>query len=145
MLNLLAKARWFQVESPSRFSSLFRHDLSGKPVSTFPDHALVGTGARCVTCLLVNRSTALHERPHINRVQLAGIAIAVALAGSAVLYLQVRDRWNSPEIKSPEQAEHTMTGEAARSAGAQIQPTDPKLDVEPTPPGPKQAQPANPD
>jgi hypothetical protein len=99
---------------------------------------------RCANCFPVNRSTVLHERPHINRTQLAAIAVAVAVAGSALLYLEVRDRWNSPEIKPPEQAEHTMTGEAAREAGARVQPTDPKLGVEPAPPGPKQAQPANP-
>jgi hypothetical protein len=34
------KARWLQVESPSRFSLLFAHDLFGKPLHTFPDHAL---------------------------------------------------------------------------------------------------------
>ncbi|MCA6122420.1 hypothetical protein J6500_11030 [Bradyrhizobium sp. WSM 1704] len=28
------------VESSSRFSSLFEHDLFGKPLRTFPDHAL---------------------------------------------------------------------------------------------------------
>jgi hypothetical protein len=28
------------LKSPSRFSFLFEHDLFGKPVSTFPDHAL---------------------------------------------------------------------------------------------------------
>src|SRR6516164_6169096 len=28
------------MESPSCSSSLFEHDLFGKPVSTFPDHAL---------------------------------------------------------------------------------------------------------
>jgi hypothetical protein len=28
------------MESPSRFSSLFAHDLFGKPASAFPDHAL---------------------------------------------------------------------------------------------------------
>src|SRR4029077_13729492 len=33
------KARWDQVESPSCFSLLIEHDLFGKPVSTFPDHA----------------------------------------------------------------------------------------------------------
>jgi hypothetical protein len=33
------KARWDLVESPSRFSSLIEHDLFGKPLHTFPDHA----------------------------------------------------------------------------------------------------------
>jgi hypothetical protein len=37
------RARSFEVESASRSSSLVEHDLFGKPVSTFPDHAL---GAR---------------------------------------------------------------------------------------------------
>src|SRR5215813_3420633 len=36
------KARLRQVETQSRFSLLFAHDLFGKPVSTFPDHALTG-------------------------------------------------------------------------------------------------------
>jgi len=35
-----AKARWREAESPSRFSLLFAHDLFGKPLHTFPDHAL---------------------------------------------------------------------------------------------------------
>lgn len=87
----------------------------------------------------------MHERPHINRAWLAAIAVAVAVVGTGVLYLEIRDRWNSPRIRPPEQAQHTVTGEAARGAGAQIQPTDPRLGVEPTPPGPKQAQPANPE
>ena len=34
------KARWDEVESPSRFRLLIEHDLFGKPVPTFPDHAL---------------------------------------------------------------------------------------------------------
>ncbi|SPP97561.1 Fumarate hydratase class II (modular protein) [Bradyrhizobium vignae] len=34
------KARWDQDESPSRFRLLFEHDLFGKPLHTFPDHAL---------------------------------------------------------------------------------------------------------
>jgi hypothetical protein len=35
------RARWDEVGSPSRSSSLFEHDLFGKPLRTFPDHALV--------------------------------------------------------------------------------------------------------
>ena len=34
------RARWLLVESSSRSRSLFEYDLFGKPVSTFPDHAL---------------------------------------------------------------------------------------------------------
>ena len=36
-----AKARWDWVESASRFMLLIEHDLFGKPLCTFPDHALV--------------------------------------------------------------------------------------------------------
>jgi hypothetical protein len=36
----LLKREWDLVESPSRFRLLITHDLFGKPVPTFPDHAL---------------------------------------------------------------------------------------------------------
>jgi hypothetical protein len=86
----------------------------------------------------------LHERPHINRTPLAAIAVAIAFISMVVLWVQTRDRWNSPEIKSTEQAEHATTGESVHAAGAGILPTDPKLTVEPSPAEPKQVQPANP-
>lgn len=86
----------------------------------------------------------MHERPHMNRGRIAAIAAAIALACIVVLALQIKDRWQSPEIKSVERAEHATTGEVARIAGARLLPTDPKLSVEPEPDGPKQAQPANP-
>src|SRR5215471_9898794 len=35
-----SKARWDLVETPSRFSSVIEHDLFGKPLHTFPEHAL---------------------------------------------------------------------------------------------------------
>jgi hypothetical protein len=87
----------------------------------------------------------LHERPHIDRGRLAAISAAVAIACIVVLTLQIRDRWHPPEIKSADQAEHATTGKVAHAAGATITPTDPKLVVEPSPAGPKQAQPANPE
>src|SRR6185312_1932773 len=34
------------MKSSSRFSCLFAHDLFGKPLHTFPDHALASVGAR---------------------------------------------------------------------------------------------------
>jgi hypothetical protein len=72
------------------------------------------------------------------------LSASIALVCTAVLILQIRDRWQSPEIKPPEQAVHGTTGQVAHAAGAQILPTDPPLSVEPAPAGPKQAQPARP-
>jgi hypothetical protein len=86
----------------------------------------------------------LHERPHIDRANLAALAAAIALVCIVILTLQIRDRWHSPEIKPTTMAEHTTTGQVAHNSGATVAPTDPKLVVEPTPDGPKQAQPANP-
>ena len=70
------------------------------------------------------------------------MSAAIALICVVVLTLQIRDRWQSPEVKSTNQAEHMTTGQAA--AGAKMQPTDRKLAVEPTPDGPQPAQPADP-
>ena len=81
---------------------------------------------------------------HINRASLAAMSFAVALVCVGVLVMLVRDRWNRPELKSAEQARYATTGQAAEAAGARVLPTDPKLAVEPKPPGPKQAQTANP-
>ena len=75
---------------------------------------------------------------------MAVMSAAIALACAAVLTLQIRDRWHSPEIKPPEAADRAMTGKVARAAGAQVLPSDPSLSVEPKPAAPKQAQPANP-
>jgi hypothetical protein len=86
----------------------------------------------------------LHERPHIDRARLAAMSAAIALACTAVLTLQIRDRWQSPEIKVPDQAARETTGQVAQAAGAQILPSDPPLSVEPKPDAPRQAQPANP-
>ena len=67
--------------------------------------------------------------------------IIVAALLVFVTYLQVRDRWRDPEIKTTEQAEHSTTGVAVRNAGAQLSPTEPKPSVEPD--VPKAAQPAD--
>jgi hypothetical protein len=72
------------------------------------------------------------------------IAVVIAFISIVVLWVQTLDRWNSPEIKSAEQAEHATTGENVRAAGARILPTDSKLGVEPSPAAPKQVQPSNP-
>lgn len=86
----------------------------------------------------------LHERPHIDRLRLAVISATIALVCAVALTFETRFRWQSPEIKTPDQAAHETTGQVAQAAGAQILPTEPPLSVEPKPDGPKQAQPANP-
>jgi hypothetical protein len=75
----------------------------------------------------------------------ATITLILSVLCITILVLLIHDRWNHPEIKSAEQAEHSTTGAATRDAGARLQPTDPKLTVEPTPPGPSPVQPAIPD
>ena len=86
----------------------------------------------------------LYQRPHIDRGCIAAFTAAIALVCIVVLTLQIRDRWQSPEIKSADEAKHSTTGQAAREAGARVTPTDPSLSVEPTPAGPKPVQPATP-
>jgi hypothetical protein len=86
----------------------------------------------------------MHERPHINRKGLALLSLAIALVCMVVLTLQVRDRWNSPEVKTAAEARYTTTGQAARQAGARISQSEPTPPVEPDPAGPKPAQPAHP-
>jgi hypothetical protein len=86
----------------------------------------------------------MHERPHINQVGLALISLAIALVCVVALTLEVRDRWNSPEVKTAAEAQSTTTGQAARQAGARITQSESKPAVEPDPAGPKPAQPAHP-
>ena len=86
----------------------------------------------------------LYQRPHIDRAWIGAFAAAIALVCVVVLTLQIRDRWQSPEIRSFDQAEHSTTGQVARDAGARLLPTDPRPAVEPTPAGPKPVQPAAP-
>jgi hypothetical protein len=45
------------VESPFRFSFLFEHDLFGKPVSTFPDHAIAFVVLRIKVAISPKRTT----------------------------------------------------------------------------------------
>ena len=87
----------------------------------------------------------MSDRHGINRAKLAAISLAVAIVCVGVLAMLVRDRWNRPELKTAAQARYATTGQTAQNAGARVDPTDPKLAVEPRPAGPNQAQPANPD
>jgi hypothetical protein len=54
----------------------------------------------------------MHERPHINRKGLALMSLAIALVCGIVLVTQVRDRWNSPEVKTRGATYHDRSGRA---------------------------------
>jgi hypothetical protein len=86
----------------------------------------------------------LPHTPQFSRVVPATISFVLSVVCVIVIYLLVRDRWIDPEIKPTEQAELSTTGQAARSAGARLSPTEPKPSIEPKPEGPKQVQPAIP-
>ncbi len=102
---------------------------------------LVGLGLNMAE---IKELSAMAEQRHSSKGP-ATIAVVVAVVCVVLLVLLVRDRWNRPQVRPPAAAQSTTTGQSARSAGAKVLPTDPKLSVEPAPAGPKPAQPANPD
>ena len=71
------------------------------------------------------------------------VAIAVAVLGVLSMLVVDHGPWSKPKVQHPMVANYSTTGEAARAAGAQVMPTEPKLDVEPNPPVPKPVHPAD--
>ena len=72
------------------------------------------------------------------------VAIAVAVLGVLGILIVDYEILNKPKIQHPVIATYSNTGEAARAAGAQVMPSEPKLQVEPEPPVPKPIHPVNP-
>jgi hypothetical protein len=72
------------------------------------------------------------------------VALAVAVLGIAAMLVVDHGPWAHPHAQDARVATYQTTGDAARSAGAAVRPTDPKSAIEPEPPGPKQAEPPNP-
>ena len=72
------------------------------------------------------------------------VAIAVAVTGMFSILIFDYGPWNKPEVQPAVTAHYSTTGEAARAAGAKIMRTEPRLQVEPDPAGPKPVNPANP-
>lgn len=83
--------------------------------------------------------------PNASRVVPATISFILSVVCVIAIVFLVRDRWNHPDVRSTEQAEHTTTGDATRKAGAKLVPGEPKLKIEPSPSGPAPVQSANPD
>ena len=69
------------------------------------------------------------------------IALAIAILGVLAMLIVDHGPRSRAHVQTAELANHQTTGDAARSAGAAVEPTAP----EPKPPGPKPVQPANPD
>ena len=73
------------------------------------------------------------------------VAVVVAILGVLGMLIVDHGPWSRSKVQTAANANYSTTGEAARAAGAAVIPTEPKTQVEPVPPGPKPAQPANPD
>ena len=84
---------------------------------------------------------------HSKRIGVHPVMVAFAIAIFGMLAMLVVDHgpWSRPNVQTADVANHRTTGEAARAVGATIAPTAPKPALEPEAPGPKPAQPANPD
>jgi hypothetical protein len=72
------------------------------------------------------------------------VALAVAIFGLLAMLIVDHGPWSRPTVQTADVANYQTTGAAARAAGAQVVPTEPKSSIEPAPPGPKPAQPASP-
>ena len=97
-----------------------------------------------------NRGTEMTKvNSSANQVRRSGgapLVVAIAIAVIGVLSILIVDYgpWNKPKVQPSVIAHYSTTGEAARAAGAEVKPTDPKLQVELDPAGPKPVHPANP-
>ena len=72
------------------------------------------------------------------------VTIAVAVIGVLGMLIVDHGPWNKPKYQPAHIASYSSTGQAARAVGAQVMPTEPKLQVEPEPPVPTPVHPVNP-
>jgi len=72
------------------------------------------------------------------------IAITVAVFGLLAMLIVDHGPWTKPKVQTAEVANYKTTGDAARAVGARVTPTPPEAELEPTAPGPKPDEPANP-
>ncbi|WP_027551038.1 hypothetical protein [Bradyrhizobium sp. Cp5.3] len=72
------------------------------------------------------------------------IALIVAGLTIAAMLLVDHGPWSRAKVQPAHVAMYHTTGEAARAAGAQVFPTDPRSRIEPARPGPKTSSTVNP-
>jgi hypothetical protein len=82
----------------------------------------------------------------LNRPGGAPLKVAIVVAVFGVLSMLIIDYgpWSKPKVQPAFMVSYSSTDEAARAAGAQVMPTEQKLQVEPEPPVPKPVHPVNP-
>jgi hypothetical protein len=73
------------------------------------------------------------------------IALAIAILGVLAMLIVDHGPRSRAHVQTAELANHQTTGDAARSAGAAVEPTAPRPALEPEAPGPKPVQPADQD
>jgi hypothetical protein len=86
----------------------------------------------------------IEDRPKRRGLHPVAIALAVAIFGVLAMLIVDHGPWNRPHVQTADVAYYRTTGDAARAAGAAVQPTTPKPALEPEPPGPKPVQPPDP-
>jgi len=72
------------------------------------------------------------------------VAIAIAVLGVLGILIVDHGPWSKPKVQLSVIANYSTTGEAARAAGARVMQTEPRLQVEPDPSGPRPVHPVNP-
>jgi hypothetical protein len=72
------------------------------------------------------------------------VALAVAIFGVLAMLVVDHGPWSRPHVQTAE-VNYSTTGAAAQAVGAKVTPTAPKPELEPVAPGPKPAQPVNPE
>ncbi|MBR0722513.1 hypothetical protein [Bradyrhizobium manausense] len=72
------------------------------------------------------------------------IAMIVAVVTIAAMLIVDHGPWSRAKTQPAHVAMFATTGEAARAAGAQVLPTEPKSPIEPARPGPKTSPTINP-
>jgi hypothetical protein len=84
-------------------------------------------------------------RDHVKQMIGRPVVIALGIAVFSVSAMLIVDHgpWSRPKVQHVDAINYTTTGEAARAVGATVAPTAPKGKLEPVPPGPKPAEPAN--
>jgi hypothetical protein len=85
----------------------------------------------------------VHDRARRRGLHPLAVALAVAVLGILAMLIVDHGPWSRRHVQTAETAKHQTTGEAARAAGAGVEPTEPKRGIEPEPQVPKQVEPPN--